>query len=99
MWSRPRHRAGLTASTDSSELTLDYLLQVSSDLAFLDEMASRCGFDWWVEGTTLYFKKPAAGNTVQMTLGDALRSFSVHASGHAPAPSRFMVGDHDDQQT
>ncbi len=49
-------------------MTLDYILQVSSDLTFLDEMASRCGFDWWVEGTTLYFKKPAAGNTVQMTL-------------------------------
>jgi uncharacterized protein involved in type VI secretion and phage assembly len=90
---------GLAASTDSSSMTLDYILQVSSDLTFLDEMASRCGFDWWVEGTTLYFKKPAAGNTVQMTLGDKLRSFSVRASGRAPGSVEVYGWDRDDQQS
>ncbi len=91
--------SGLTASTDSSTLTLDYILQVSSDLTFLDEMASRCGFDWWVEGTTLYFKKPAAGNTVQLRLGDTLRSFSVRASGRTPGSVEVYGWDRDGQQT
>jgi uncharacterized protein involved in type VI secretion and phage assembly len=91
--------SGLTASTDSSTMTLDYILQVSSDLTFLEEMASRCGFDWWVEGTTLYFKKPAAGSTVQLGLGDALRSFSVRASGRTPGSVEVYGWDRDGQQT
>ncbi len=61
--------AGLTASTDSSQPTFDYLLQVSSDLEFLNEMASRSGFDWWVDGSTLNFKKPASGTTVAAHAG------------------------------
>ena len=64
--------SGLTASTDSTDLTFDYLLQVSSDLEFLNEMASRSGFDWWVDGTTLNFKKPASGSRSRLT-------------GHCPA--------------
>ena len=91
--------AGLTASTDSSELTFDYLLQVSSDLEFLNEMASRSGFDWWVDDTTLNFKKPASGSTVELKLGDALRNFSVYASGHAPGTVSVYGWDRDAQQT
>ena len=91
--------AGLSASTDSSQPTFDYLLQVSSDLEFLNEMASRSGFDWWVDGTTLNFKKPASGTTVELTLGDALRNFSVYASGHAPGTVLVYGWDRDAQQT
>jgi uncharacterized protein involved in type VI secretion and phage assembly len=90
---------GLTASTDSSSLTLDYILQVSSDLTFLEEMASRCGYDWWVEGSVLNFKKPAAGSTVQLTLGNQLRSFSVRASGQAPGSVEVYGWNRDDQQS
>jgi phage protein D/phage baseplate assembly protein gpV len=91
--------AGLSASTDSSQPTFDYLLQVSSDLEFLNEMASRSGFDWWVDGSTLNFKKPASGTTVELTLGDALRNFSVYASGHAPGTVSVYGWDRDAQQT
>jgi phage baseplate assembly protein gpV len=91
--------AGLTASTDASALTFDYLLQVSSDLEFLNEMAGRSGFDWWVDGTTLHFKKPASGSTVELKLGDALRNFSVYASGHAPGTVEVYGWDREAQQT
>jgi uncharacterized protein involved in type VI secretion and phage assembly len=75
---------GLTASTDSTALKLDYLMQVDSDLGLITEMARRSGFDWWVEGTTLNFKKPAKGTVVPLTLHQELRSFSVRASGQYP---------------
>lgn len=91
--------AGLTASTDSSEVSFDYLLQVSSDLEFLNEMASRAGFDWWVDGTTLNFKKPASGTAVELKLGEALYSFSVYASGQAPGTVEVYGWDRDAQQT
>ena len=62
-------------------------------------MASRSGFDWWVDDTTLNFKKPASGSTVELKLGDALRNFSVYASGHAPGTVSVYGWDRDDQQT
>lgn len=74
----------LTASTDSTELTVEYLLQVDSDMGLVTELARRAGFDWWVEGTTLYFKKPVAGTVTDLTLHNQLHSFSVRASGHNP---------------
>ena len=89
----------LTASTDSTNVTFEYLLQVSSDLDFLNEMASRSGFDWWAEGTTVNFKQPAAGTTVTLTLGDNLRSFSVYASGQSPGSVEVYGWDRDAQQS
>lgn len=75
---------GLSASTDNTSLKLDYLLQVDSDLGLITELARRAGFDWWVEGSTFYFKRPAAGTVVGLTLHQDLRSFSVRASGQYP---------------
>jgi len=75
---------GLTASTDSTNLQLDYLLQVDSDMGLITELARRAGFDWWVDGTTLYFKAPAAGTVTTLTLHEDLHNFSVRASGHNP---------------
>ena len=84
--------AGLTASTDSSELTFDYLLQVSSDLEFLNEMASRSGFDWWVDDTTLNFKKPPSGSTVELKLGDHCATSPFMRRATPRAPCRFTAG-------
>ena len=75
---------GMTASVDNSRLKLEYLLQVDSDLGLISEMARRAGFDWWVEGTTLHFKKPASGTVVDLTLHQDLRTFSVRATGQYP---------------
>jgi uncharacterized protein involved in type VI secretion and phage assembly len=75
---------GLQVAADSTNMVMDYLLQVDSDLGLITEMARRTGFDWWVEGTKLNFKKPAAGTVVGLTLHEGLRSFSVRASGQYP---------------
>ena len=52
-----------------------------------------------MDGSTLNFKKPASGTTVELTLGDALRNFSVYASGHAPGTVSVYGWDRDAQQT
>ncbi len=75
---------GLTPDVDSTSEQVDYLLQVDSGLGLLTELARRVGFDWWVDGTTLHFKKPAAGGQVTLALGTDLLSFGARASGHHP---------------
>jgi uncharacterized protein involved in type VI secretion and phage assembly len=87
---------GLSASADSTALKVEYLLQVDSDMGLMTEMARRAGFDWWVEGTTLHFKKPAHGTVVDLTLHEELRSFSVRANGHFP--DSFTVDGWDRQK-
>jgi phage protein D len=77
-------RYGLEPATDSTGIEIEYLLQVDSDLGLVTELARRAGFDWWVEGDTFNFKKPAAGAVVNLTLHKELRSFSVRASGQYP---------------
>ena len=89
---------GMTASTDTTSATFEYVLQVSSDLTFLSEMADRSGFNWWVEGTTLYFKQPATGQSIELGLGDTLRSFSVQATGYTPGSAQVYGWDRDKQQ-
>jgi uncharacterized protein involved in type VI secretion and phage assembly len=89
---------GLTASADATSVTFDYLLQVDSDLGFLTEMAARSGFDWWVDGTTLNFKKPAKGTEVALQFGSGLISFSVRAGGYQPGTVSVYGWDRDNQQ-
>ena len=89
---------GLTPSVDSTNEQVDYLLQVDSDLGLLTELARRVGFDWWVDGTTLNFKKPAAGGQVTFALGTDLLSFSARASGHHPDRVTVDGWDRSQQQ-
>lgn len=74
----------LAPATDPTALRLKDLLQIDSALGLLTELARRAGFDWWVEGNTLNFKKPALDGSVSLTLGGDLLSFSARATGHYP---------------
>lgn len=88
----------LSPSVEESGGVLEYVLQVSSDLVFISDMAARAGFNWWVDGTTLYFKKPAAGDTVELRLGETLWSFSVQACGSTPGSVEVNGWDRDKQE-
>jgi len=87
---------GLSVQADSTQLKVDYLLQVDSDLGLITELARRAGFDWWVDSGTLKFKKPTASPVVKVKLHEDLRSFSVRATGHRP--DKFTVDGWDRQQ-
>lgn len=81
-------RVGLTVDSTPSTETFPYLIQSGSDLQFLEDMADRIGYDWWIGGQTgkqLIFKPPTAGEPVATyTIGDNVIDFSVRASGLHP---------------
>jgi phage protein D len=90
---------GLTADVDSSTVTHDYLLQRGTDYAFLTERARAIGFDWWVNGDTLHFKRDAnvgAGPTLHY--GDDLLRFKVRASAAEAAREVEVRGWNPDTQ-
>lgn len=80
--------AGLSASASMGTMgsqNQDYLLQSSTDLAFMDELARRANCVWWVDGTTLHVAEPSAtSGTATVKLGESLLDFSVRASGLRP---------------
>lgn len=92
--------AGLQADVSSIQEVHPYVLQADSDLAFLDELASRMGYDWWVEGTTLHFAAPSsAGPVLELELGKNLQEFSVSASGLLPTKAQVVGWDNATQSS
>lgn len=72
---------GLAADVDASPTTYEYLLQSSTDYAFLTERARSAGFDWWVSDKTLHFKARAGtGTSPLLTWGENLRRFKMRFS-------------------
>ena len=76
---------GMSATSDSTITQFDYTLQADSDFGFVSELAERVGYDWWVEGKSLKFKKPVAGDGPTLTVAEDLRQFSVRGSALHPA--------------
>jgi uncharacterized protein involved in type VI secretion and phage assembly len=89
---------GLTMQVAESTLTMEYLLQSGSDLDFLNAVADRLGYAWWVDEGTLIVKPLALGTSVAtLTLGEDLLEFGVRASGLRPSMVS-MHGWSPDQQ-
>lgn len=77
---------GITMQVQESTLTMEYLLQSGSDLDFLNAVADRLGYAWWVDGDSLIVKPLALGASVAtLTLGEDLFEFGVRASGLRPS--------------
>jgi len=63
-------RHGLSAEVESTQTVEPYLLQSGTDHAFLGELADAVGFEWFVRGTTLHFRKrPESAPTVTLRPG------------------------------
>ncbi|MCW2540385.1 MAG: Rhs element Vgr protein [Frankiales bacterium] len=93
-------QVGLTAAVDATTEVYPYVLQADTDLAFIDDLAERTGFDWWVEGRTLHFSAPAVADAaLRLTLADDLHEFSVHATGLMPSAATVKGWDSSQQQT
>lgn len=74
-------RHGLSAKADATGGPEPYLLQTSSDYAFLWEMARVVGFEWFADGKTLHFRKRAATKGAKLTWGEDLLRFTARYSG------------------
>lgn len=72
---------GLTAAVDATSATIPYVVQTGTDFDLLAELALRCGYEWWVDDTTINFKKRASTAGSTLTYGKGLYEFRVRYSG------------------
>jgi uncharacterized protein involved in type VI secretion and phage assembly len=93
-------RHGLRPKIDATTLTMEYLLQAGTDLAFLDMVADRLGFAWFVDdNSTLVVTKLKLGAlATTLALGEQLQEFSVRASGLRPTSVSVHGWDPDQQE-
>jgi phage baseplate assembly protein gpV len=92
-------RHGLTAKVQAVSGTQEYLLQNSTDLAFLNSIVERIGYVWWIDGLRdLMVQKVDKGAPVlTLTNGENLVELSVRASGLRPTTLK-VNGWNPDQQ-
>lgn len=97
--SKMAQRHGLRPKIDAGRLTMSYLLQAGTDLAYLNAVTERTGLVWYVDdGPSLVVTKPELGTpAATLTLGENLREFSVRASGLRPTSVRVHGWDPDQQ--
>jgi phage protein D/phage baseplate assembly protein gpV len=72
--------SGLTPSVTSTSPAIPYVVQTGTDFELLTELALRCGYEWWVDGSTLNFKKRAATAGPTLSYGKGLIDFRVRYS-------------------
>lgn len=73
--------AGLSAQKTATTVTHDYVLQPNiSDLAFLQMLAERNGFELDFVGTNLHFRAPQTTSSVTLNWGVDLRQFMPRAT-------------------
>lgn len=92
-------KAGVKAQITQAAGTKEYLMQAGSDLEFIDVIASRLGYTWWVDQETFHFA-PAGTSTGQakVTMNDDLQEFSVRASALRPTEVTMGGWSMDKQQ-
>ncbi len=85
---------GLSAKiTSFSNLTFEYLLQTTTDFAFLTDIALRTGSEWSVDDTTLVFRpRLESGSAAELTFGDDLRRFRARYSAAEHATGLTVRG-------
>ena len=92
-------KAGLKAQVKQSPGPKEYVLQAGSDLEFVDAVAARLGYTWWVDQETFHFSPAgtSAGQT-KVTMNDDLQEFSVRASALRPTEVTMGGWSSDKQQ-
>ena len=98
--------AGVPAKVENLAKSGDYILQTDTDLAFIDEIARRTGWDWVVHDGTFHFwsswkgsgRSGTIGAPVRLPVGDALESFTVDVSAAAPGSVTVRGWDPERQE-
>ena len=76
---------GLRANVADTTVTFDYLIQTTTNYAFLEEIAFRTGFEWRVDGSELIFQPRAATAPITVTYGTDLRRIRARFSAASEA--------------
>lgn len=92
-------RHGLTPEVEDSVAIEPYLLQAGTDHAFLTQLARGVGFEWFVDGTTLYFRARGKESGPTLTRSDeSLIRFSARYTGtHIPEEVTVLGWDPQEQ--
>jgi phage baseplate assembly protein gpV len=93
-------KAGLTPKVVSgTHGTNEYLLQAGSDLAFIENVAARIGYVWWVdEGMFRFEPAGTSSGTVSVPFDTGLIDFSVRASALRPTEMKVSGWAPENQQ-
>ena len=91
-------RHGLTARADATGAPEPFLLQTGSDHAFLSELATALGFEWFVDDKTLHFRKRPSTAGVTLTWGEDLLRFRARYSAADAAVKSLTVRGWDPAQ-
>lgn len=89
---------GLTAAVTATSASIPYYVQTGTDFEMLTELCLRCGYEWWVDDTTINFKKRVAGSGPTLTNGKTLIDFRVRYSGIAKGKKMTVNGWAPDTQ-
>lgn len=76
---------GLKGRIEDTKVTYDYLLQTTTNYAFLDEAAFRTGFEWRVEGMDLIFKPRSRTAPIVIAYGDDILRIRARFTGASEA--------------
>jgi phage protein D len=76
---------GLRSSVEDTGVTFDYLIQTTTNYAFLEEIAFRTGFEWRIDGDQLIFGPRAATTPIRVTYGEDLRRIRARFSAASEA--------------
>lgn len=91
-------RNGLTAKCDATGAAEPYLLQTATDHAFLSQLADGLGFEWFVNGKQLVFRKRPSTKGVKLTWGEDLLRFQARYSAADAALTDLTVRGWDPSQ-
>lgn len=83
---------GLSAQTTATSVVFTYLLQTSTDHAFVTELAFRVGYDWWVDDGVLHFAPRVATTGPELELGTDLVRFKARFSASGSATEVNVKG-------
>jgi phage protein D/phage baseplate assembly protein gpV len=91
-------RNGLSATCDPTGAAEPYLLQTGTDYAFLCELAASLGFEWFVDGKKLLFRKRPSTKGTKLTWGEDLLRFQARYSAADAALTDLTVRGWDPAQ-
>lgn len=91
-------KAGLKPKITSSPGVKEYVLQAGTDIEFIDTVAARLGYSWWIDEGSFHFAPAGTSSgAAKVTMNDDLEEFSVRASGLRPTEVK-VGGWHPDNQ-
>jgi uncharacterized protein involved in type VI secretion and phage assembly len=90
--------SGLSPAVTSTSAQLPYFVQTGSDFDLLTELALRCGYEWWVDDSTLHVKERGSAAGPTLTHGKGLFDFRVRYSAIGKGKKMTVRGWSPDTQ-